>query len=425
MSIVTIDPGTGSLVIDGSKVFPIVFSNPPPIDGLAPSGANGYAELAAAGASFIRTGRGDWKLATLEQQIAQERAQLDAAATHGLHCWLWLGDVPNLPPATAGSPPSANEQMLERIVTELGAHPALGAYKGIDEPRNPFRGPDWIRPAGMLRAYKRLKALDPSHPMVITQAPRGAVADLVPYRTALDITGADIYPVSYPPGVHAATANKDISVVGDITRKMRQAAGPKPIWMTLQIAWSGVVPSHEKPGTVPRFPTLHEERFMVYQAIANGARGVVFFGGHRVEVARPVDARAGWNWTFFEIVLRPILRELISTAVAPALVAPDSTAKITASAGDIELVARRTDAFLYVIAVRRGGSTTRVELAGLPNKKNGAPITGGQVLFEYVQAPPSPPVLPEKQAFRSISVSGGRFRDWFGPHDAHIYRFPR
>jgi len=425
MSIVTIDRPTGSLVIAGKKVFPIVFSNPPPIDGLAPSGQSGYAELSDAGASFVRTGRGDWKLATLDAQIGQERARLDAAAINGLHCWFWLGDVLNFPPRAAGSPPSPNERMLERIVAALGDHPALGLYKGIDEPRNPFRGPDWIRPAGMLRAYKRLKALDAAHPVVITQAPRGSVAELAPYRPALDITGADIYPVSYPPGVHAATGNNDISVVGDITRKMRQAAGTKPVWMTLQIAWSGVVPSPDRPGIVPRFPTLHEERFMVYQAIANGARGVVFFGGHRIEVARPVDALAGWNWTFFEIVLRPLLRELTSTAVEPALLAPDAAAKVTASAGDIELVARQTDAFLYVIAVRRGGSTTRVELSGLPKRRNGAPITGGQVLWEFVQAPPSPPVRPDKQAFRSISVSGGRFRDWFGPHDAHVYRFPR
>ena len=36
--------------------------------------------------------------------------------------------------------------------------------------------------------------------------------------------------------------------------------------MTLQIAWSGVAPSHDKPELVPRFPTLQAERFMAYQA---------------------------------------------------------------------------------------------------------------------------------------------------------------
>ena len=73
----------------------------------------------------------------------------------------------------------------------------------MDEPRNPFRGDDWIRPAGLVRAAQRLKVLDPNHPLVIIQAPRSTVAQLTPYRPAFDITGADIFPIAYPPGEHS------------------------------------------------------------------------------------------------------------------------------------------------------------------------------------------------------------------------------
>ena len=135
---------------------------------------------------------------------------------------------------------------------------------------------------------------------MIIQAPRSTVAELTPYRPAFDVTGADIFPVAYPPGEHSDLPNKDVSVVGDVTRKMIQAAGAKPVWTTLQIAWSGILPSADKPGLVPRFPTLHEERFMAYQAIVAGARGLMFFGGHLTQVMKPADARAGWNWTFWE-----------------------------------------------------------------------------------------------------------------------------
>jgi hypothetical protein len=330
----------------------------------------------------------------VDGQLQNERAKLDAAHASRLRCLVWLGSVANLP----AQPGSDREQLLTRIVNGLKAHPALGAWKGADEPA-------WgkVPVAGLVRAYKKVKALDPQHPLVIIQAPRGTAAQLQPYRPAFDVTGADVYPVSYPPGVHAGGANKDISVVGDVTRKMAAAAGAKPLWATLQIAWSGVT----RPGAVPRFPTLHEERFMAYQAIVNGASGLAFFGGHLTQVMRPADAKAGWNWAFWEQALRPLLTELSSTAVGPALVAPKAKATVKASERDVELSTRQAGGFLYVIAVRRGAATSQVRFTGLP-----ARVGGGQALFEYVN-----------QQFRSVDVRGGAFADWLGPHDARVYRF--
>lgn len=419
MGTVTIAP-TGALSVDGSPLFPIVLSNGPPPGGATPGGRNGLAEVAAAGVSFIRTGLADWNLSGIDSQLAAQRGLLDAAAAHGLRAWLWLGSVPNLPRHAPGQPPSPQEQLLTRIADGLQGHPGLGAYKGVDEPRNPFRGADWIRPAGLVRARERLQQLDGTHPLVITQAPIGTVAQFSPYRKAFDITGADVYPVSYPPGAHTRSGNRDISVVGDVTRKMMNAAGGKPVWMTLQIAWSGVAPSKQHPGVVPRFPTLQAERFMAYQAIVNGARGLVFFGGHLTQVAAPEDAAAGWNWTFWNEVLRPLAAELTSTAVAPALVASNAKAAIKASTADVELVARDGGTFLYVVAVRRKGTTNVVTFTGLPST-----IASGEVLHEYVQKPLPPPIGAGKQVFRTVAVAKGRFKDWFAPHDVHVYRFRR
>ena len=194
------------------------------------------------------------------------------------------------------------------------------------------------------------------------------------------------------------------------------------IWMTLQIAWSGITPTSVHPEIVPRFPSLFDQRFMTYHAIVCGARGLTYFGGHVVDVMRPRDAKTGWNWTYWNLVLRPLLEELRSQSVAPILVAPDAKDAITSGSKDIELVARRDGGFLYVIAVRRGGTTGQVTFSGLPKK-----IGGGQVLFEYTSDP-----LPKQgrdptgaqQVFRGVSVDGGSFRDWFAPHDVHVYRFP-
>jgi hypothetical protein len=162
---------------------------------------------------------------------------------------------------------------------------------------------------------------------------------------------------------------------------------------------------------------------MAYQAIANGARGLAFFGGHLTQVTRPADAALGWNWSFWTRVLQPLVSELASTAVGRALVAPTVVPGVTASAGDVELVTRRNAEFVYLIAVRRGASTTQVTFSGLPKRNDGAAIATGQALFEYVQDPLPPPIGAGSQQFRSLSASGGSFRDWLGPHDARVYRF--
>jgi hypothetical protein len=416
VSTVAID-STGCLLIDGQKVFPIGLSEAPQVDGKTHDGRDAWAEVASAGANFVRTGLRDWSLPQIDSQILAERARMDAAAAHGMYCWPRLGNAGDLPPATGGQP-SVKEQLLVKIANGLKTHPALGAYKGVDEPA-------WggVPPDGLARARTKLRTIDPDHPVVITQAPLGSGASLVPYRPAFDITGADIYPVAYPLGQHSDLPNKDISVVGDVTKKMVAAAGGKPIWMTLQIAWSGISPNQQRPDLVPRFPTLQEERFMAYQAIVDGARGLVFFGGQLTQVMRPRDAQLGWNWTFWELVLRPLLVELTSPSVLPALIAPVAQSAVTATAADIELTARRSGNFLYVIGVRRGGTTSRVTFSGLPPKQGGALLMVGQVMFEYAQDPLPPPIQPDKQQFRYVQVQNGSFKDWFGPHDVHVYRF--
>ncbi len=367
MARVTIAP-TGALKAGAKNLFPIGITIPPPLGGKAPNGRDGFAELAAAGVTFVRTGMAGWNDEFIDEQIAAERKLLDAAAEHGLRCWPWLGDLTDLPPRKQGDPPSVDERLLTKVVNAFKGHPGLLAWKGVDEPRNPFRGDKWIRPAGLVRGYQKLKALDPNHPVVIIQTPRNTVAELVPYRPALDITGADIYPVSYPPGTHAGK-NRDISVVGDVTTTMRAAAGAKPVWMTLQIAWSGIAPNKDKPARVPRFPSLHQERFMTYQAIANGARGLNYFGGHMTQVATPQDAAAGWNWSFWQQVLRPIVRELSSAELQPALVAPD----VTPGVDDGNRVDRGRDATNRRLPLRDRREARRLGLARHLHRTSAAP----------------------------------------------------
>src|ERR1035437_7638916 len=79
----TILNADGVLEIDGQKVFVIGFTAGPPPGGQAPNGKDAFAELADAGATFVRAGpeqRGS------EARFELERKYEGAAARHGLHC---------------------------------------------------------------------------------------------------------------------------------------------------------------------------------------------------------------------------------------------------------------------------------------------------------------------------------------------------
>ena len=383
------------MMLGGKTVFPITLGNGPPLTGKDPvTGLNGWAEVARAGVKMLRI-YPKWDAANAAQQLQEVKEALVAAASHGLRLWVGLYDVAN---------DLSKQALLEQIVDGLKDSAGLGAWKGADEPLHGN-----IQAQGLVDAYEFVRARDPNHPLVLIQAPQArngplTVALLRPYATAGDIHGVDIYPISHPPGVHADRPNRDISVVGDVTGIVVQAAPGKEHWTTLQIAWSGVLP----PQHIPIFPTAREERFMVYQAIIAGASGLVFFGGDITKVMSPEDAAQGWNWTFWHTVLKHLVQELNSTAVGPALAAPQATRNVTADAPDIRLVAREADGFLYVITVRRSPTKNGpVTFTGLPTN-----IKYGQALFEYDQG-----------NFRTITLSRGKFTDPFAPHDARVYRF--
>jgi hypothetical protein len=192
-----------ALTIDGKKVFPIGFTMPPPLDGKTPDGREAIGELARAGATFLRTGvmGGPWD----DDAIAREQQWQDAAARNGMRCWVFLRELGDI-----GANQPQREAMLRKVVTRFRDHPGMGVWKGVDEP-------EWGKHAlpPLVRAREIVRELDTNHPMAVTHAPRGTVASLRPYNDAADITGADIYPVGYPPGGHSLGTNKHISMVGD------------------------------------------------------------------------------------------------------------------------------------------------------------------------------------------------------------------
>ena len=196
--------------------------------------------------------------------------------------------------------------------------------------------------------------------------------------------------------------------VGDVVRIVQKAKPSQAIWATLQIAWSGVLP----PRNQVVFPTLQQARFMAYDAVIAGARGLFFFGGHLRAVMTPSDRVRGFNWLYWRNVQKALTQELSGPQHVAALLAPDAPFKVTASAPDIALSARQTADSVYLIVVRRSPrARSKVTFRGLPPG-----IALGIVL-------PHGPSNPQ----RKIGVRGGAFTDTspYEPHNARVYRFPR
>jgi hypothetical protein len=199
-------------------------------------------------------------------------------------------------------------------------------------------------------------------------------------------------------------------MVGDFAQRIAETVeGKKPFWMTLQIAFSGTV----KLGKTLRFPTFHEQRFMTYQAIINGARGIVYFGGQLPQTLNERDASLGWNWTYWDEVLRRMVEEIGDhSPLKPALVAANSEKNAVrvlqeqpTAAATVECLVRETADHWFLLACKRGGATEEVEFTSLPPE-----LSEGEVLFE---------------APRKARANAGRLKDWFAPYEVHVYRFPR
>ena len=387
---ILIGPGN-VLYRDGTPVFPIGFTTAPPPDGRAPSGRSAWAELAANGTVFNRCGTlSPWgPEAELELDRMLERARQD-----GMFCAIYIPDLGAIP---ADDSPKAAE--LRRVVGKYRKHPALAFWKGADEP-------EWgkVPVDQVMRFYRIVHELDPDHPVWITQAPRGTVESLRRHDPSYDIGAVDVYPVSYPPGIHGDIPNKGLSMVGDYALRMAEVTeGRKPFWMVLQICFSGVV----KPGRTLRFPTFVEQRYMSYQSIIEGARGLVYFGGNVEGCWNRSDRELRWNWTFYRKVLEPVLAEFRPSApLYPALVAPDSRLAVRVEgAPGVEFRVRETADAIFLLVAKREQTTVEVAFRGLPETVN-----RGELLYEEP---------------RTVAVKQGSFSDWFGPNEVHAYRFAK
>ena len=61
---------------------------------------------------------------------------------------------------------------------------------------------------------------------------------------------------------------------------------------------------------IPVLITVPEQRFMAYESIINGARGLTYFGGGLPQTLNERDKPLEFNWTYFDRVMRPLFDEI-------------------------------------------------------------------------------------------------------------------
>jgi hypothetical protein len=377
----SMDERRGVLLVDDSPTFPLALLRPPPPDGTTPWGTSAWDEIASAGIDLLAAGPfgADWTDGALA-----DAARWNAAAhARGIHTWVNLRELARAQPGTP------EEARLRQVVETLRDDAGLALWKGADEP--------WLSrwpPSLLAHAYATTRALDPSRFSLLIHAPRGTVDDLRQYTVVGEVQSVDVYPVKY------RVADPNLHWVGRWTRTLKDATPRRVVTTTLGICFSG---SFDRAGSGAYVvPTRQQARYMAYDAIMNGARGLIWFGGQNPACFGPGDHALGWNWTYWTAVLRPLVRELgVQSRLYPALVRWQPGPRVRASGWGTQVMARRAGREVWVFAARHGRTPARVTISGLPRT-----VTGGWVYREG----------------RRIRVTAGALADTFRRWDVHVYR---
>jgi len=298
------------LVVNGERTFVLGFYENPSEDAWLD-------QLAEAGYNLVR--------------CSADGAALDRLHARGLYAWINAGGRFDLGPDGAKDPAP-----LQEFVQQAGDHPALLVWEMPDEALwfcwvpayeidRPI--PDCLRDfkeraadkcAGLQAGYQKMKELDPGRPVWMNHAPCNSIEDLAAFNEAADIVGCDIYPLLPYPTRWVDVSRRLLGMVGSQTERMQRAGPGKPVWMVLQgFCWVDIDNLFRHRGTPGQRPTLAESRFMAYDAIVRGARGLLYWGTNYID-------KEGAQWQSLLQLGRELsgLQSVLSSpdaAVAPAV----------------------------------------------------------------------------------------------------------
>lgn len=217
-------------------------------------------------------------------------AELDRAQAAGMMGWVSV-------PLQLGP----DDEAMRKAVEAAKDHPALAVWEGPDEVVWNFTANSALHRSGVYKqpdewwqqtpfaverseaeaktiltrlraAAQMIRQVDRRrHPIWINEASRSDMKFMRAYLDDIDITGCDIYPINKT----ARDSQHLPGVVGYYTQRFQRIGRGKPVWMVLQaFSWHSIAPNERQ----LIYPSFAESRLMAYAAIANGAKGVLYWG---------------------------------------------------------------------------------------------------------------------------------------------------
>ena len=270
---------------------------------------------------------------------------------------------------------------------------ARGARLGFGSP---------IAPEKIIADYQRLKAADPTRPVLLNLGQgvawdgwygRGKRTnhpeDYPEYLKGCDIASFDIYPANH----NSPEVSGNLWFVAQGTERLRQwTEDRKPVWSCIECTLISAT---------GRKPTPAEVRAEVWMALIHGARGLIYF----VHQFKPRFIEAALLEDPEMLAAVTALNRQI-TELAPILNSPtirdvttvQSTNTATPVAAMVKHHAGRT--YLFTVAMRAETTTATFSLKDIP----------AHSMIE---------VLGEN---RLLAATNGIFSDRFGPWAVHLYR---
>jgi hypothetical protein len=331
-------------------------------------------------AAGFNTYVGLWKGPTEEQLVALKKAGLRVVCDQNAVGLRHLNDPTILAWMHGDEPDNAQ---------------SLGEGKGYGPP---------IPPQRIVEDYQRIRAADPSRPVVLNLGQavawdgwygRGVRSnhpeDYPEYLKGCDIVSFDIYPANHD---RKEVAGKLWFVAQGVERLVKWSGGEKIIWDCIECTHIG---------DGGRKPTPHEVRCEVWMSLIHGSRGLIYFVHQFKPTFREAALLDDPEMLAAVTKINRQITELASVLNSPAV--SDAVTVQTENANvPIAVAARRHNGSLYVFAVAMRDGETKATF----KLTRDAVVRSAEVLGEN----------------RNLEVKEGDFTDRLTGWDVHLYRIP-